>query len=148
MKAPFAKPADTGIKPVINVTPLVDVVLVLLIIFMVVLPQMQEGGVPIEMVQVEAADEDDPNAPEPLVVTVDANERLILGERELSRAELAPALEATVRSGPARGVLLRGDATVPYEVMRDVFAQIQGAGVKHVKLAVGVARTWNPEESG
>ena len=56
LATPFGKRKGGGLAPVINVTPLVDVVLVLLIIFMVVLPSMTDEGKPIEMVKVESAD--------------------------------------------------------------------------------------------
>ena len=137
-----------GPRADINVTPLVDVVLVLLIIFMVVLPSMTDEGKPIEMVKVESADEIDPNAPEPLVVTIDVHETYVLDDADMSREQVLASLRRTHAAEPKRRVLLRGDALLPYEVMRSMFHDIQQIGFPGVALAVGVAREWKPEEGG
>ena len=75
-----------GAQPDINVTPLVDVVLVLLIIFMVVLPDVQ-GGKPIEMVKVAAADKS-ADGKEPLTVTIDLREVYTWADADVGRQDV------------------------------------------------------------
>jgi biopolymer transport protein TolR len=134
-----------GITPVINVTPLVDVVLVLLIIFMLVIPNVQNEGRPIEMIKVERADRlaDDR---EPIVVTVDREGRYLVGAQELPRDAAVAEVVALVSASPRQRVLLRADATLRYAPVRELLRRLQEGGVSNVALAVGVAR--NAAESG
>ncbi|HWB80075.1 MAG TPA: biopolymer transporter ExbD [Nannocystaceae bacterium] len=133
-----------GIAPIINVTPLVDVVLVLLIIFMVIIPNMQDGKT-IEMVKVDAADKNADDA-EPLTITIDRNEICTFDKTDMSVAECAANLRREFGVNPKRRILLRGDAVVPFRVMRDFFHEAQEIGFGGVSLAVGVAREWSEEE--
>jgi biopolymer transport protein TolR len=128
-----------GVTPVINVTPLVDVVLVLLIIFMLVIPNVQNEGKPIEMVKVDAADRlaDDQ---EPIIVTVDREERYLVGPKELPRDGAVAEVLALAAANPRQRVLLRADAALPYRPIRELFAALQEGGLVNVALAVGVAR--------
>lgn len=127
------------IAPVINVTPLVDVVLVLLIIFMLVIPNVQNEGKPIEMIKVDAADRlaDDQ---EPIVITVDRSEAYLVGAKELSRDAAVAEVIALASSNPRQRVLLRADAELRYAPVRELFAALQEGGLTNVALAVGVAR--------
>jgi biopolymer transport protein ExbD len=143
---------DTGggrgknrIAPVINVTPLVDVVLVLLIIFMVIIPNMQDGKT-IEMVKVAVADKNTDEI-EPINVTIDRNEVCTLDKVDMTAADCLEQLRGSFAANPKRRVLLRGDATLPYRVMREFFRETQNIGYGGVSLAVGVAREWSEEES-
>lgn len=133
-----------GAKPNINVTPLVDVVLVLLIIFMVVIPNMQDGK-PIEMVSVETIDEPEDN-PEYEMVTLQLDGTMYLGEEALLRDALIAKLSQVHAQDPDKKILLRADARLPYETVRDVFFECQQMGFKQVSLAVGKAKEWNAEE--
>jgi len=128
-----------GVTPVINVTPLVDVVLVLLIIFMLVIPNVQNEGKPIEMIKVDAADRlaDDQ---EPIIVTVDRQETYLVGSKELSRDDAVAEVLALASANPKQRVLLRADAELPYKPIRELFAALQEGGLVNVALAVGVAR--------
>lgn len=137
------KGGKQGIAPNINVTPLVDVVLVLLIIFMVIIPNMQEGKT-IEMIKVEQADKQASDA-EPLVVTIDRNEIFTLGEADMARGAVLTELRNAYVQDPGQRVMLRGDSTLPYHVIRDFFAEVQEIGFERVALAVGVAREWSEE---
>lgn len=127
------------IVPNINVTPLVDVVLVLLIIFMLVIPNVQNEGKPIEMIKVEAADRlaDDQ---EPIIVTVDRAETYLVGAKELSRDAAVAEVVALCAANPRQRVLLRADAELNFKPIRELFAALQEGGVANVALAVGVAR--------
>ncbi|HEY8375297.1 MAG TPA: biopolymer transporter ExbD [Nannocystis sp.] len=129
-----------GPRPTINVTPLVDVVLVLLIIFMLVIPNMQDDK-PIALVHVLFPDRDVDD--EPLVVTIDRDEVYTVGDRDLTREQAIALLRDTHARSPRRKVLLRGDARLPYKVMRTFFRDVQDIGVAGVSLAVGARRTWD-----
>ncbi|MBK6922312.1 MAG: biopolymer transporter ExbD [Deltaproteobacteria bacterium] len=134
-----------GIAPNINVTPLVDVVLVLLIIFMVVIPNMQDGKT-IELLKVTAADKVDTEN-EPITLTVDRAEVCTYEKVDMSKDQCMAALRQAWSENPRRRVLLRGDATLPYRVMRGYFHEAQQIGFAGVSLAVGVGREWSSEES-
>jgi biopolymer transport protein TolR len=140
---------DTGsgkkgrIAPIINVTPLVDVVLVLLIIFMVIIPNMQDGKT-IEMVKVAAADKNS-DEQEPITVTVDRSEICTYEKVDMTIDACVGQLRDAFAADPRRRVMLRGDSTLPYRVMRELFRETQEIGYGGVSLAVGVAREWSEE---
>ena len=131
---------DKKVKPNINVTPLVDVVLVLLIIFMLVIPNMQEG-VPVELFKAKNAIKDEEDA-KPITVSVamvkgsDAVS-YHLEDAEVSRDALVAELAALHQADPSRPLLFRGDARIDYGNIRDVFHECQNLGFAYVQLAVG-----------
>ena len=112
----------------INVTPFVDVMLVLLIIFMVTAP-MLEKGVDVALPEVANA----PNltaAKEPLVVTVTRDGAVRIGQQRIASAEqLAPVLKQILAGQPDRTVYLEADRTVPYGKVVQVMAAVRQAGV-------------------
>jgi biopolymer transport protein TolR len=113
----------------INVTPLVDVMLVLLIIFMVTAPMMQQG-IDLNLPQ-EVASNIDPGH-ERLIITLARNERLYLNERRID----LPELEQTLRqaSGVTREVFLRADKDVPYGLVVKLMAVIKQAGIERLGI--------------
>ncbi len=116
----------------INVTPLVDVMLVLLIVFMVAAPMMMVG-VPVQLPRTSAA-RIAQTAP-PVVVTVARDGRVFLRQEEVAEAELGPRLRA-LREAEANDapVYVRGDRAVAYgEVMR-VMGRVSAAGITRVSL--------------
>jgi len=115
----------------INVTPLVDVMLVLLIIFMITAPLLTVG-VPVELPETEAkalsADS------EPLTITVQADGKLYLQETEIGMDELVPRLRALSEAGYEERIFLRGDAQVDYGTVMKVMARLNAAGFTNIGL--------------
>ena len=115
----------------INVTPFVDVMLVLLIIFMVTAPLLTVG-VPVELPKTEAkqlaADET------PLTVTVRADGALYLQETQTEEADLLPKLKALAKEGLQSRIFIRADDKVDYGVVARVMARINAAGYRNIGL--------------
>ena len=126
-------------KPDINVTPLVDVVLVLLIIFMVVVPQMEAGAT----VTVPGAANPDPKtsiASPPITVSLTEAGTIYLEKRQVTRDELIDLLARAHVQAPKSRLVLKGDRKVPYGVVRALFRECQGLGFPGVSLQVGDLR--------
>ncbi|WKZ32364.1 MAG: protein TolR [Thermodesulfobacteriota bacterium] len=122
---------NTRLMSQINVTPFVDVMLVLLIIFMVTAPMMQEG-LDVDLPQVEAGAIS--SADEPLVVTIDRKKRILLNDRVMSEKELGAKLKAIAAENAARMVLLRADESVPYGFVVSTMSAIRKAGISKVGM--------------
>jgi len=123
-------------SPAMNVTPLVDVMLVLLIIFMVVLPSMEQDA-PVELPSIFHVDEEPEGRTDPATVSITADDRLFLEQDELSREQLEARLRHLHETEPLRRVILRGDGTLEYEHVRGVFALCQQIGFPGISLRVG-----------
>ena len=122
--------------PEINVTPLVDVVLVLLIIFMVVIPQLEAGAA----IDVPGARNPDPKSDvehAAIVVNVTRHGEVMLDRQPIARAALVPQLKALRRAQPERPLRLKGDRLARYHQVRDVFKDCQSVGFPGVALEVG-----------
>jgi len=115
----------------INVTPLVDVMLVLLVIFMVTAPILQQG-VAVDVPKVAAGPLT--GEEEQLVVNVAKGGKLYLNDTELALADLATKLGAIARARPDRQVYVRADQTVPYGEVMSVIGSIRDAGLARVGL--------------
>lgn len=123
-------------SPKMNVTPLVDVVLVLLIIFMIAIPSMEHNA-QVELPQIFNPDEEQPSEMDPITVSVTEDNRLFVEQDELPEDEVVERLEEVHELTPTRRVLVRGDAHMPYEQVRHVFELIQDIGFAGVSLRVG-----------
>jgi TolR protein len=116
----------------INVTPLVDVMLVLLIIFMVAAPMMMVG-VPVQLPRTAAARVAQ-TAP-PIVVSVNGEGRVFLRREEVAEAELTARIRALrEEEGGEAPVYVRGDRTVPYGTVMRVMGRVSQSGVARVSL--------------
>ncbi|WP_216821482.1 TonB system transport protein ExbD [Tabrizicola sp. TH137] len=115
----------------INVTPFIDVMLVLLIVFMVAAP-LSTVDVPVTLPTSSAAPQDRPE--EPIWMTVTAEGVWSVGETEVAPEGLAPALEAASGGDRSRAVLIRGDAALPYGQMMEVLDALRAAGFLKVAL--------------
>ncbi|GAB4067188.1 protein TolR [Ancylobacter sonchi] len=115
----------------INVTPMVDVMLVLLIIFMVAAP-MLTVGVPLDLPQTQAQAVSQDR--EPLVVSINNEGKIYLQDSEISVDELVPKLQAIAKAGYDERIFVRGDKTVDYGAVMKVMGRLSGAGFKRVAL--------------
>ncbi|MBF0369191.1 MAG: protein TolR [Magnetococcales bacterium] len=115
----------------INVTPLVDIMLVLLIIFMVAAPLMTQG-VEVDLPDAEAKPL--PSEVEPLVVSVKRDGSTYIEERPVSAQELAAKIKLIRGNNPNLLVYVRGDDQVSYGTIMTVMSQLQQAGVDKVGL--------------
>lgn len=125
-----------GRAPEMNVTPLVDVVLVLLIIFMVVIPQLNSGAA----ITMQPAENIDPKSDveyEPLTVGITKTGDVFFDKKPVDKDRLFAVLTAAHDASPDRRIQIRGDREVPYEAVRSVFRDCQEIGFPGVGLAVG-----------
>jgi len=124
---------DDDARPMadINVTPLVDVMLVLLVIFMVTAP-MLTAGVTVDLPRNAAARLTPPQPPLELGLLGDG--RLFLGKEEIAEEALEPRLATLHAESPERAVHLRADRGIPYGEVLRVMSLVQRAGIAHVAL--------------
>ena len=115
----------------INVTPLVDVMLVLLIIFMVTAPMMTVG-VPVDLPKTQAAQMSD--QADPLVVSIDVNGQTFFQETELPLAEILTKLKIAAEGKPDTKIYVRGDKKLPYGQIMETMGAIAAAGFSRVSL--------------
>jgi len=126
----------------INVTPMVDVMLVLLIVFMVAAPLLTVG-VPVDLPKTKA--DALKGQDEPLSITVDAQGRVFLQEKEIgSIDELVPRLAAIAQAKKDTRIFIRGDRTINYGRVMEVMGLINGAGFTQVALVTDMAPRGNP----
>ena len=131
--APLPLGNADGYRPLaeINVTPLVDVMLVLLIVFMVAAPLMMVG-VPVELPRTEAAKVSQPRPP--VIVSVNREGRIYVREDEIASDALVARLVALRAAEPEAPVYVRGDRTIPYGRIMEVMGQVGRAGFARVSL--------------
>jgi biopolymer transport protein TolR len=122
---------DGGMMSEINVTPFVDVMLVLLIIFMVTAPLMTTG-VALDLPRAEAPPLG--GDPEQLVLSVTGDERYYLGKNEFPLEELKTRLAAIAKEKPDQQVFVRADGKLQYEKVLQLLAVAQDSGVAKVGL--------------
>jgi biopolymer transport protein TolR len=115
----------------INVTPMVDVMLVLLVIFMVTAPLLTVG-VPVQLPKTKAAAMTNPD--EPLVVSVKKDGVVFLQETEIELDQLGPRLMAITANKPDTTIYVRADQETNYGMFAQVLAQLQASGFSKVGL--------------
>jgi biopolymer transport protein TolR len=126
----------TQLEPEMNVTPLVDVVLVLLIIFMVIAPQMEHGQ-RVELPGVFLPDPKSKSKLDPITVTMAASGSLFLEKEPVTDlANLRERLTTIHGTEPERRVVIKGDSSLAYGKMREAFALCQDVGFAGVSLMV------------
>ena len=133
-------PARRGRRRVmaeINVTPFVDVMLVLLIVFMVTAPLLT-AGVPVDLpkTRAQALGQDR----EPLSVTIRSNGRIYLQNTPVPEDDLVPRLTAIAANGYDQRIFVRGDMSVDYGRVMEVMGLLSAAGFTHIGLVTDVAK--------
>ena len=130
-----------GVMSEINVTPMVDVMLVLLIIFMVSAPLLTVG-VPIDLPQTQASSLDQADK-EPLAISVNTKGQIFLQNTEIKVEELVPKLQAIsqARGGNDERIYVRGDKTVDYGTVMRVMGRLSAAGFRKVALVTEVEQS-------
>lgn len=116
----------------INVTPMVDVMLVLLIVFMVAAPLLT-AGVPVDLPDSEAkpmVDEDN----KPIEITVAKDGTIYIGETEVKKEKLVPLLSSMTEGQTDRRIYIRGDQGISYGTVMELIGKVNGAGFNKVAL--------------
>ncbi len=127
---------EYGSMSEINVTPLVDVMLVLLIIFMVTAPMLQQGvDVDLPKTRSSAMKIDK----ERLVVTVTKKKNIYINKTAFTVEELKKKLTKIREANPTREVFLRADKSIPYGFVVQVMAAIKGAGIRKLGMVTEVS---------
>ena len=127
----FKTSSDFDSMAEINITPLVDVMLVLLIIFMVTAPMLVQG-LQVELPR-ESASQLKPAAADPIIITLTRQRAILIGERPVPAGGLAAGLGPMLAGGP-RPVYLKGDREVPYGFVVQVLAELNRMGVEEIGM--------------
>ena len=123
--------SDRQIMSQINVTPFVDVMLVLLVIFMITAPMMQQGmQVNLPKTEAKAMEVKD----EPVIVTIDRSGRAFIDKGEIPQGQLKSKLAAIFSSRSKKEVFLKADRDVPYGDVVRAMAEIKGAGIERLGM--------------
>ncbi len=115
----------------INITPMVDVMLVLLIIFMVTAPLLT-AGVAVDLPKTRAPFLSQDK--EPLTITIEKDGKVFLQETEVTAAELVPRLTAIAENGYDQRIFVRGDKSVDYGTVMQVMGELNAAGFRRIGL--------------
>lgn len=128
----------------INVTPLVDVVLVLLIIFMVVTP-MISSGVQVDLPQTQHHNKK-PDDGKDIIVSVTKDKEIYLGQKRVPRVEdLSKMVEDEKRKHPEKNLFVKGDARATYGAVRGVMEALHKAGLEDIMLGTDEVKEKAPE---
>ena len=115
----------------INVTPFVDVMLVLLIVFMITAPLLTVG-VSVDLPKTKASQLNSKG--DPIVVSIKQNGELFIQEREIDSVQLLPRLRAISSGNKNLRIYVRGDKNVPYGIVLETISKIKSSGFKKVAL--------------
>lgn len=124
--------AKGGLKADINVTPLVDVMLVLLIIVMLIAPMLQKG-VDVSLPEADNTG-DKPDTADQTVVHIDANSKLYVNAIETNEVDVVSRLQAVLENKADKIVYLKGDKDAPYGAIMKMMDALRGAGIETVGL--------------
>ena len=132
----------------INVTPMVDVMLVLLIIFMVITP-MLNNKVNVDLAQVNSPqDMPDANKEDSVVIAVTRDGNVFLGANQVGVADLGPKVSDLLTNKPIKLVYLRADARARYGTVQDVVDNVRTAGVDQLVLLTDRRSSHEPAAGG
>jgi biopolymer transport protein TolR len=138
MMRPLGK--STVRPPVMNVTPLVDVVLVLLIIFMVVIPMMEKSA-KVDLPSIFNVDEEAKGKTDPFTLSLTRDGSLFFEQEAVSPEQFAARLQQANQNEPSRRLVLRADREARYGDVRKLFKDCQKIGFPGVSLRVNELKT-------
>lgn len=125
-----------GVKNDINVTPMVDIVLVLLIIFMVITPMLQSGkDVTLPKATKQAKDKNE-KGPDPLILSITPDKAIYVDQDKYDEENLQTRLAEEFGKDPNKKILLKGDVSLSFEDVRRVMGVARKAGAKGIALGV------------
>ncbi len=124
-----------GIKSDINVTPLVDVVLVLLIIFMVITPMLQRGK-NVKLPTAMKVDDHKENPTDPIIISITADKGLYIETDKFDDEGFTAELQKKLIADPSKRLLLKGDQSLTFDDVRKVMNLARKAGAKAIALGV------------
>ncbi len=124
-----------GVKAEINVTPMVDVVLVLLIIFMVITPMLQRGK-DVQLPKAVKVDEEKKGGADPIVISVTPDKRMFIESDSFEGEAFVSELRKKLVSNPGGRILLKGDESLVFDDVRKVMNLAREAGAKSIALGV------------
>ena len=130
----FASGSKGGVKNDINVTPLVDVVLVLLIIFMVITPMLQRGR-PVQLPKAKQTGGEDSKS-DPLVLSITKDRKLWVESEEFQEGTIEDKVRSELVAEPNKRLLLKGDEALTVGDVRKLMSHVKAAGAQSVQLAV------------
>jgi biopolymer transport protein ExbD len=125
--------SSKGVQNEINVTPLVDVVLVLLIIFMVVTPMLQRGK---DVHLPKVTNTDDKEKSDPLILSLTPDRKIWVESVQYDEAKIEDKVSETLAADPNRRVLLKGDVALTVGDVRKLMDHAKKGGARSVELAV------------
>jgi biopolymer transport protein TolR len=140
--SPAPKSGALTVLSEINVTPLVDVMLVLLIIFMISAPLLT-AGIPLELPKTEAGSMQDQT--QPITVSVRADGTIFVQDDQIGFGQLSPRIQAMAGDSSERPIFVRADGRAPYAVVAQVMAALSNAGYPHINL---ITDTGGPSSGG
>lgn len=116
----------------INMTPMIDVMLVLLIVFMVTAPMMT-AGIPVDLPKTKATTQSNDQT-EPLIITINKNDKLYIQDTEVPASALVERLKAITAANPDQRIFIRGDQGLNYGKVVSLMGQLTAAGFNRVAL--------------
>ena len=130
--------AKGGIKSDINVTPLVDVMLVLLIIMMIVAPLLQQG-VPVTL-PLAANSSEKPETQDQTVVTIDRNKDVYLNGKAVAAGQMETRIKEILEDKSDKIVIIKADEEAPYSAVMDTMDELRHAGIEDMGLITETRR--------
>jgi biopolymer transport protein TolR len=138
----FQNSSKKGPVSEINVTPLVDVMLVLLVIFMVTAPMLM-SGIDLKLPKTKKVMNLNPK-PEMVMVSLTANDQVYLGKEQIRRKELIKKVKEALKITKSEVVFIRGDYSLKYEKVAKLMAELKNAGISQLALVTETEKNESP----